>query len=374
MPSPDGAPARAKRKAWRKHTFTPKMHANIHPREEGPLWVPSRRRLEWQNGAVGYAFSAEDPEQLRGPQFEAAWCDELAKWRYADLTFEMLRWLGQRPAPAHHHHAAADSVDQAPDGRPAHRGDARIDACQRGLPLARFSRRRHRPLCRARARAGRRSTARSSRSAPTRCGSAPTSNARASRRRPRSRASSSASIRRPRTSRGRTPAASSPPAATRTASSMYSKTRPSSPPRPRNGPPAPSRVIKSSRRTASSPRRTWAVTWWRPCCARWTAACPCAWCARRAASFCARARLRALRAGQGEARRRQASRAGGRDVRLRRGRPLDRRLARSAGRARLCGDGADGQAEGGAADKEPRPAPVSPFSPIMRMWPERNGG
>ena len=41
----------------------------------------SRRRLEWPNGAVAYAFSAEDPEQLRGPQFDAAWCDELAKWR-----------------------------------------------------------------------------------------------------------------------------------------------------------------------------------------------------------------------------------------------------------------------------------------------------
>ena len=52
------------------------------PRVERPLWIPSRRRLEWPNGAVGLAFSAEDPEQLRGPQFDAAWCDELAKWRH----------------------------------------------------------------------------------------------------------------------------------------------------------------------------------------------------------------------------------------------------------------------------------------------------
>jgi hypothetical protein len=34
MPSPDDAPARAKRNAWRKHTFTPKMHANIRYRYE----------------------------------------------------------------------------------------------------------------------------------------------------------------------------------------------------------------------------------------------------------------------------------------------------------------------------------------------------
>jgi len=37
---------------------------------------------------------------LRGPQFDAAWCDELAKWRHADATFDMLQFglrLGQRP-------------------------------------------------------------------------------------------------------------------------------------------------------------------------------------------------------------------------------------------------------------------------------------
>ena len=45
-------------------------------------------------------FSAEDPESLRGPQFSAAWCDELAKWRHAEATFDMLQFglrLGERP-------------------------------------------------------------------------------------------------------------------------------------------------------------------------------------------------------------------------------------------------------------------------------------
>ncbi len=62
--------------------------------------MPSRRRLEWSNGAVALAFSAEDPEQLRGPQFDAAWCDELAKWPYPDAAFDMLQFglrLGARP-------------------------------------------------------------------------------------------------------------------------------------------------------------------------------------------------------------------------------------------------------------------------------------
>jgi phage terminase large subunit-like protein len=70
------------------------------PRRERPQWLSSRRRLEWGNGAVALAFSAEDPEQLRGPQFDAAWCDELAKWPYPDATFDMLQFglrLGARP-------------------------------------------------------------------------------------------------------------------------------------------------------------------------------------------------------------------------------------------------------------------------------------
>ena len=71
-----------------------------HERRERPKWIPSRRRLEWPNGAVAQVFSAEDPESLRGPQFAAAWCDELAKWRHAEATFDMLQFglrLGERP-------------------------------------------------------------------------------------------------------------------------------------------------------------------------------------------------------------------------------------------------------------------------------------
>jgi phage terminase large subunit-like protein len=70
------------------------------PRGERPAWTSTRRRLEWPNGAVATAFSADDPEQLRGPQFDAAWCDELAKWRTPDETFDNLQFglrLGPRP-------------------------------------------------------------------------------------------------------------------------------------------------------------------------------------------------------------------------------------------------------------------------------------
>jgi phage terminase large subunit-like protein len=70
------------------------------PLDQRPDWIPTRKRLQWPNGAVGEVFSADDPQSLRGPQFEAAWCDELAKWRYAEATFDMLQFalrLGQQP-------------------------------------------------------------------------------------------------------------------------------------------------------------------------------------------------------------------------------------------------------------------------------------
>ncbi|MDB5649210.1 MAG: ATP-binding protein [Hyphomicrobiales bacterium] len=73
---------------------------SIHTRDERPIWEPSRRRLAWPNGATAQTFSAEDPESLRGPQFECAWLDELAKWRHAEETFDMLQFglrLGHHP-------------------------------------------------------------------------------------------------------------------------------------------------------------------------------------------------------------------------------------------------------------------------------------
>lgn len=60
----------------------------------------SRRRIVWPNGAMAQIFSSEDPESLRGPQFHYAWCDELAKWKHAEETFDMLQFalrLGERP-------------------------------------------------------------------------------------------------------------------------------------------------------------------------------------------------------------------------------------------------------------------------------------
>ncbi|MBN9061324.1 MAG: ATP-binding protein [Rhizobiales bacterium 65-9] len=72
----------------------------VHPARQRPTYEATRRRLVWPNGAVAQCFSAEDPDQLRGPQFAAAWADEIAKWRYADAAWDNLQFalrLGDRP-------------------------------------------------------------------------------------------------------------------------------------------------------------------------------------------------------------------------------------------------------------------------------------
>ena len=65
-----------------------------------PEWSPTKRTLSWENGAQVQFFSAEEPERLRGPQFEVAWCDELAAWNKDIDTWSMLQFcmrLGKHP-------------------------------------------------------------------------------------------------------------------------------------------------------------------------------------------------------------------------------------------------------------------------------------
>lgn len=72
----------------------------MHPPHAKPLYEPSKRQVTWPNGAIAQIFSADDPESLRGPQFSAAWCDELCKWRRPEETWDMLQFglrLGTRP-------------------------------------------------------------------------------------------------------------------------------------------------------------------------------------------------------------------------------------------------------------------------------------
>lgn len=73
--------------------------SSAHPSFK-PYYEPSKRRLTWPNGAQAFVYSAEDPDSLRGPQFHAAWGDEICKWAYAIETWDNLQFglrLGDHP-------------------------------------------------------------------------------------------------------------------------------------------------------------------------------------------------------------------------------------------------------------------------------------
>jgi predicted phage terminase large subunit-like protein len=63
-------------------------------------WEPSKHRVTFENGAVGYTYSGEEPDRLRGPQHGAGWADEPAHYPaiedvWSNLLFGMR--LGERP-------------------------------------------------------------------------------------------------------------------------------------------------------------------------------------------------------------------------------------------------------------------------------------
>jgi phage terminase large subunit-like protein len=55
----------------------------IAPDRNRPVFEPSKRALQWPNGARATLYSAGEPESLRGPQHSDAWCDEIGKWSQA---------------------------------------------------------------------------------------------------------------------------------------------------------------------------------------------------------------------------------------------------------------------------------------------------
>ena len=67
---------------------------------ESAKYEPSLRRVTWPGGQVAHVLSADEPDSIRGHQFDAVWCDEFAKWpepQYAlDMVLMALR-LGEDP-------------------------------------------------------------------------------------------------------------------------------------------------------------------------------------------------------------------------------------------------------------------------------------
>lgn len=72
----------------------------VHPSSERPIFEASKRQLTWKNGAIATLFGADHYEQLRGPQFDGAWIDELAKFRQPEEAWNQLLFglrLGKNP-------------------------------------------------------------------------------------------------------------------------------------------------------------------------------------------------------------------------------------------------------------------------------------
>jgi len=70
------------------------------PRDFMPEYESSKRRLTWPNGVQAIIYSGDEPGQLRGPQHEKSWVDELAKFKYPQETIDNLEFglrVGDNP-------------------------------------------------------------------------------------------------------------------------------------------------------------------------------------------------------------------------------------------------------------------------------------
>ena len=65
-----------------------------------PRYEPSLRKITWENGAVGFLYSAEEADRLRGPQHDLLWCDEVAAWPNVQSVWDMSQFglrVGKKP-------------------------------------------------------------------------------------------------------------------------------------------------------------------------------------------------------------------------------------------------------------------------------------
>lgn len=73
---------------------------SLYPENMQPKYTKKPVKIVWPNGAIALGYNATEPDQLRGPQFDCAWSDELAKWRHARATWDQLQFglrLGDHP-------------------------------------------------------------------------------------------------------------------------------------------------------------------------------------------------------------------------------------------------------------------------------------
>ena len=63
---------------------------SCYPPYRRPEYIPSLHKINFPGGAVGFTFSADEPERLRGPQCTKYWADEPCAWRFLDDAWDNL--------------------------------------------------------------------------------------------------------------------------------------------------------------------------------------------------------------------------------------------------------------------------------------------
>jgi len=73
---------------------------NIYPPSEQDQieWISTQRRVNLPGGGFALCFSAEEPDQLRGPQFHVGWGDEIAAYKQVKGQGELDAWTNLRIA------------------------------------------------------------------------------------------------------------------------------------------------------------------------------------------------------------------------------------------------------------------------------------
>lgn len=70
----------------------PSSIMSVCPPDFKPTYEPSKRRLTFPNGVICTTFSGDEPGQLKGPQHQTVWCDELPKYSDPQATFDEINF------------------------------------------------------------------------------------------------------------------------------------------------------------------------------------------------------------------------------------------------------------------------------------------
>lgn len=68
---------------------------SLAPNDFRPVYKPSKQHLVWPNGSISELYTSEEPDRIRGPNLDRAWCDEVSVWKKAEYALDML-WLSLR--------------------------------------------------------------------------------------------------------------------------------------------------------------------------------------------------------------------------------------------------------------------------------------